>query len=219
MMNSSLEAQVLQIIRDNPEVIMEAIQNYQKDEEDRVRALREKFAQEIQTKPAGVICSSPTTGATEQNIVLVEFSDFQCPLCSQASDKVKEFIDKHQDEVTLTYKHLPLTSIHSEALPAAQAAFAAQKQGKFWDYHDALFTQQDKLGEELYLEIAQSLSLDMELFDRDRHSNEAEAAVDRDIQLADRLGIKKTPFFFLNQQDFSGVLEVSEMEKILEKVK
>ena len=216
-MNSSLEAQVLQIIRDNPEVIMEAIQTYQKKEEEQVRKSREEFAQEMQRKPAGVIESSPTTGSSEQKIVLVEFSDFQCPFCSEAHDKVKTFMEKHQGEVTLTYKHLPLTGIHPQALPAAKASWAAQQQGKFWDYYEPLFTQQDKLGEDFYLEIAKSLHLDMELFDRDR--NKAEAEIERDIDLARQLGIQETPFFFLNQQDFSGVLEVSEMEKILAKVK
>jgi protein-disulfide isomerase len=210
---------VLQIIREHPEVIIQSVQAYQQEEEQEMRSSRQAFLQQMQTNPAGIIGKSPTFGAKEQKIVLVEFSDFQCPFCSQAHDKVKAFMDKHQGEVTLTYKHLPLKSIHAEALPAARSAWAAQQQGKFWEYHDALFEQQDQLGEELYVAIADNLNLEMEQFNRDRNSKEAETAIDRDTQLALQLGINGTPFFFLNQEAFSGALEVSDMEKVLEKVK
>ena len=217
--NPALEEQVLEIIRNNPQVLIESVQAYQKQQEDNMRASRQTFLQQMLTNPAGIIGNSPTFGSTEQNIVLVEFSDFQCPFCSEAHDKVKTFMEKHQGEVTLTYKHLPLTGIHPEALPAAKASWAAQQQGKFWEYHDALFEQQKQLGEDLYVTIAQELNLDVEKFNSDRNSNEAEAAVNRDTQLARELGINGTPFFFLNQEAFSGALGVSEMEKVLEKVK
>ena len=217
--NQPLEEQVLQIIRENPEVIIDSVQAYQKAEEDKVRSSRQEFLQQMQTNPAGIIGNSPTFGAPEQKIVLVEFSDFQCPFCSRAHDTVKAFMAKHQGEVTLTYKHLPLKSIHTEALPAAKAAWAAQQQGKFWQYHDALFEQQEQLGEELYVAIADNLNLDMQQFNRDRNSKEAETAINQDTQLARQLGINGTPFFFLNQEAFPGALEVPEMEQILEKVK
>lgn len=217
--NQPLEEQVLQIIRENPEVIIDSVQAYQKAEEDKVRSSRQEFLQQMQTNPAEIIGNSPTFGAQEQKIVLVEFSDFQCPFCSRAHDTVKAFMDKHQDEVTLTYKHLPLKSIHAEALPAAKAAWAAQQQGKFWQYHDALFEQQEQLGEELYVAIADNLNLEMEQFNRDRNSKEAETAINQDTQLALKLGINGTPFFFLNQEAFSGDVAVPEMEQILAKVK
>lgn len=215
----SLEAQVLQIIRDNPEAIISSVQAYQQQAEDRMRASRQEFLQQMLTNPAQIVGDSPTFGAKEQTIVLVEFSDFQCPFCAQAHDTVKAFMEKHQGEVTLTYKHLPLKSIHPEALPAAASAWAAQQQGKFWEYHDRLFEEQKQLGEELYVTLAKELDLDVEQFNRDRNSKEAEMAIDRDLQLARDLGINGTPFFFLNEEAFSGALDVAEMEKVLEKVK
>jgi protein-disulfide isomerase len=123
---------------------------------------------------------------------------------------------KHQNEVTLVYKHFPLTSIHPQALSAAKAAWAANQQGKFWQYNDALFTQQDKLGEELYLEIAQSLNLDLEQFNRDR--NVADTAITQDMQLAEKLGVTGTPFFVMNEEIFSGAMQLSNMEKVLARV-
>jgi DSBA-like thioredoxin domain len=74
--------------------------------------------------------------------------------------------------------------------------FSVDKQGKFWEYHDALFSQQDKLGDALYLEIAQNLNLDLEKFERDRTLTNN--AIAPDIQLAEKLGISGTPFFVMN---------------------
>lgn len=219
MDNQKLEEQVLKIIRDNPQVIIESVQAYQQQEENQLRASRQAFLQQMLTNPAAVIGNSPTLGASAKNIVLVEFSDFQCPFCAQAHQTIKAFMEKYKNEVTLTYKHLPLASIHPQAMPAAKAAWAAQQQGKFWEYYDALFTQQKDLGENLYVAIAENLNLDLAKFNRDRQSKEAEAAINQDLQLARQLGINGTPFFFLNQEAFSGALELPEIEQILAKVK
>jgi protein-disulfide isomerase len=217
--NQKLEEQVLQIIRDNPQVIIESVQAYQQQEENQMQASRQAFLQKMLTNPAAVIGNSPTFGAAEQKIVLVEFSDFQCPFCARAHQTIKGFMEKYKGEVTLTYKHLPLTSIHPQAMPAAKAAWSAQQQGKFWEYYDALFEQQKDLGENLYVAIAQNLNLDLAKFNRDRQSKEAEAAINQDVELARQLGINGTPFFFLNQEAFSGALELPEIEQILAKVK
>ncbi len=219
MDNQKLEEQVLQIIRDNPQVIIESVQAYQQQEEDQMRGARQAFLQQMLTNPAAVIGNSPTFGAAAQKIVLVEFSDFQCPFCARAHQTIKAFMEKYKGEVTLTYKHLPLASIHPQAMPAAKAAWSAQQQGKFWEYYDALFEQQKDLGENLYVAIAENLNLDLAKFNRDRQSKEAEAAINQDVQLARQLGINGTPFFFLNQEAFSGALELPEVEQILAKVK
>ena len=211
-----LEEEVLQIILNHPEVILESLQAYQQQQQQQQEQARQTFLQDIKTNPKALIGESPTNGAAESKIVLIEFSDFQCPYCAKADQTLKQFMAKHQNEVTLVYKHFPLTSIHPQALSAAKAAWAANQQGKFWQYHDALFTQQDKLGEELYLEIAQSLNLDLEQFNRDR--NVADTAITQDMQLAEKLGVTGTPFFVMNEEIFSGAMQLSNMEKVLASV-
>jgi protein-disulfide isomerase len=211
-----LEEEVLQIILNHPEVILESLQAYQQQQQQQQEQARQTFLQDIKTNPKAFIGESPTNGAAESKIVLIEFSDFQCPYCAKADRTLKQFMAKHQNEVTLVYKHFPLTSIHPQALSAAKAAWAANQQGKFWQYHDALFTQQDKLGEELYLEIAQSLNLDLEQFNRDR--NVADTAIKQDMQLAEKLGVTGTPFFVMNEEIFSGAMQLSNMEKVLASV-
>jgi protein-disulfide isomerase len=214
-----LEKQILQVIRNHPEVILESVQAYQQQQDGQLQQARQTFLEQMKTNPKAIIGSSPATGASTQDIVLVEFSDFQCPFCARAHQTIQQFMKAHQDQVTLVYKHFPLTQIHPEALNAAKASWAAQQQGKFWEYQNALFTQQDQLGEELYLAIAKQLNLNLDQFNRDRQSQQAQAAIEKDIQLAESLGISGTPFFVMNGETFSGAVELSKMEEVLATVK
>jgi protein-disulfide isomerase len=213
-----LKEQVLQIIRENPQAILDSVQAYQQQQQQSLKAAQESFLQAMKTDPKSAIGDAPTTGAAAQNIVLVEFSDFQCPFCARAYNNVKQFMAKHQDKVTLAYKHFPLSSIHPQALPAAKAAWAAQQQGKFWEYYSALFEGQKQLDEPFYTSIAQKLNLKLDKFKSDRNSPAAEAAIQKDVQLAQKLGIEGTPFFIMNGKTFSGAVELSEMESILASV-
>ncbi|NJM28247.1 MAG: DsbA family protein [Pseudanabaena sp. RU_4_16] len=212
------EAKVLEVIRKNPQVILESVQAYQRSQKKQQEEARSKVFQQLSAEPRLIIRSSPVTGATSQKIVMAEFSDFQCPFCSKAHTTVKQFMAKHQDKVTLVYKHLPLVEIHTEAMPAALASWAALQQGKFWEYHDALFSNQAQLGEKLYVSQATDLGLDLEKFNKDRQSAAAKAAIDKDIELAKSLGVNSTPTFFMNGVGFSGAVDLSEMEEVLTKV-
>lgn len=214
--SAQLEEQILQVIRQHPEVIIESVEAYQVQQQQEQQQARQAFLDEIKTNPQTIIGGSPTTGATDPRVVLVEFSDFQCPFCGQAHDTVREFMDKYGDEVMLVYKHFPLASIHPEAIPAAKAAWAAYNQGRFWEYHDALFAQQDRLGEELYLAIADDLGLDIELFNRDRSF--ADPAIENDMQLGTGVGVSGTPFFVMNGQTFAGAIPLEQLEQILASV-
>ncbi|MEH1871547.1 MAG: DsbA family protein [Nostoc sp.] len=219
LINPKLETEVLQIIRNHPEVVREALQSESLQKQQQQQQSQQYIKQQIRENPSSVIAESPVTGATQQKIVLIEFSDFQCPYCANAHQTLKQFMARHQDEVTLVYKHYPLTSIHPEAIPAAKAAWAANKQGKFWQYQDALFAQQDKLGEKLYVALAKKLKLDLSEFNQQRNSQEVSAVIQKDQQIAEKLGIKGTPFFFLNGETFAGAVPLSEMESVLSRVK
>lgn len=165
---------------------------------------------------AGFIGDSPTQGSANAEVVVVKFSDFECPFCAVAAGQMKDFLDERGDEVLYVYKHFPLTSIHDEAVPAAKAAWAAGQQGQFWLYHDGLFANQDRLGEPLYEELAQAIQLDVEQFNRDRNSDAAQTAVDADMQLAQQLKLRGTPSFLMGgllipsgiaPQDFGQLLD------------
>lgn len=143
------------------------------------------------------IGESPTKGNPNAEVVVVKFSDFECPYCAVAAGHMKDFVDERQDEVLYVYKHFPLNSIHPEAEPAAKASWAAAQQDQFWLYHNGLFANQERLGNDLYEELAQQMGLDMEQFNRDRNSDAAQAAVDADLALAEQLKLSGTPSFLM----------------------
>lgn len=88
------------------------------------------------------IGNSPVRGNAKAQVVIVEFSDFQCPFCKQANPIVQQVMKEYGDKVKLIYKHLPLTSIHPNAQIGAEAAECANEQKKFWQFHDVLFNNQ-----------------------------------------------------------------------------
>ncbi|MEH2292433.1 DsbA family protein [Nostoc sp.] len=208
-----LEQQVLQILREHPEVIIESVQAYQQQQQQKVNQVWEGFLQNLKTNPQIVISDSPTIGSTQSKTLLIEFSDFQCPYCAEAHKTLKQLLANYPDKLRLVYKNFPLSSIHAEALPAATAAWAAYQQGKFWEYHDALFTNQKQLGQALYLDIAKKLNLDLGKFKRDLTL--ASSAIKKDIQLAEKLAVSGTPFFVINSPTFSGVVQLADIESIL----
>ncbi|TAE52137.1 MAG: disulfide bond formation protein DsbA [Nostocales cyanobacterium] len=208
-----LEQQVLEIIRKNPQVLIESVQAYQEQQKTEVQQARQEFIQDLRSKTQSIIAASPTIGSTELKTVLIEFSDFECPYCSEAQKTLKQLLAKYPDQLTLVYKNFPLYQIHDQALPSARSAYAAQQQGKFWEYHDALFANQKRLGEKLYLEIAKKLNLDLAKFKNDR--NLADSAIQKDLQLAEKLGLSGTPSFIIKSQNVAGPVQLSEIEDIL----
>ncbi len=212
-LDPQFEKQVLEVIRKNPEVLLDTLRRYQQQEQAKAQQAQQAALQKLTADPKKAIAQSPTYG--NGPILLIEFSDFQCPYCAAARKNLKIFADKYPDRIKLVYKHFPLTQIHNEALPAAKAAWAAQQQGKFWDYHDALFDQQKLLNEATFSAIAKTLGLDLAKFDRDRKSSQATQAIALDQTLGESLGIEGTPFMILNGQPLSGSVPVAELEKRL----
>jgi protein-disulfide isomerase len=211
-----LEKQILEVLRKHPEVLLEVLQKYTIEQEQKQQKVQAEALKQLRTNTKALIGNSPVMGASDRQIVMVEFSDFQCPFCGTANKSLKEFMAKHKDKVTLVYKHFPLTQIHPEALPAARAAWAANKQGKFWEYHDALFTNQAKLSETFYLETATSLKLDLTKFNADRKA--ADNFIVQDFQLGRKLGVEGTPTFIMNGEVVSGAASLADLEKALAKV-
>ena len=167
---------------------------------------------------AELIGDSPTKGSLDAEVVLFKFSDFQCPYCAIASGDMKTFMEGRED-VLYVYKHFPLNRIHPEAEPAARAAWAAQQQGQFWIYHDGLFAYQERLGEALYVELAEQIGLDMEKFNRDRNSDAAAVAVETDLKLAEELQLPGTPAFLMNDLLVPGGAPLEFFEEAVVRIK
>ena len=209
----AFEQQVLGVIRRHPEVLIEALNTYESEQQ--VAKLREQGAllRRLYPRPSDLIGASPTRGVGK--VIMVEFSDFQCPYCATAHKAIQAFLERRGNDVTFVYKHFPLTQIHPQALPAARAAWAAGRQGQFWAYHDALFANQARLGEPLYTEIATRLKLDLSRFDQDRKGPGSLKAIQTDLDQAERLGLSGTPTLVMDQQFLMGPVTVAELEKQL----
>ena len=110
---------------------------------------------------------------------------------------LEQVLEKNPDKVKLVFKNFPLRN-HKFAMQAATAALAAEKQGKFWEFHDLLFKDYNRLNEQKVKEIAQKLKLDMERFEKDRKDPRIRALINRDVSEGNRAGVRGSPTIFVN---------------------
>lgn len=158
---------------------------------------------------------APSKGPAGAPVTIVEFSDFQCPYCARAVPTLKQIEDTYKDTVRIVWKHLPL-AIHKDAVGAALAAQAANKQGKFWELHDMMFADQKKLGPDDLKQYGKSLQLDMARFEADQVNVDEKKRIDADVAEARALGITGTPGFFINGRFISGAQPFENFAKIID---
>ena len=142
-------------------------------------------------------------GNPKAPVMIVEFSDYQCPYCHSVEPTVKELLAKYGDSVSLAYRDFPLTTIHSQAMISAEASRCALEQGKFWEYHDQLFTA-SKLEKNDLIEYAHNLKLDDKQFESCLTSEKYKADIDKDTQEGRKAGVNGTPGFFINGVFING---------------
>lgn len=144
-------------------------------------------------------------GNHDSKIILVEYSDFQCPACKSREPMIEKLLSEFGSHIRFVYRHFPLRNIHDNAQLSAQASEAAGLQGKFWEMHDKIFENQDTWKEQSnsaaeagFISYALELGLDVDKFKEDLNSNYVEDAVDEDYDSAVSSGVNATPTFFLN---------------------
>jgi len=154
----------------------------------------------------GVVLESHVKGNSEAKVVLVEYSDFQCPACSQFAPYINDILEEHGDNLRFEYRHFPLINIHPQAVPAAKAAEAAGVQGKFFEMHDKLFENQSVWTKSsnpngLFNQYAQEIGLDMDLFKRHLGSSVIADAINKSFNEARDRGFTGTPTLLLNDKE------------------
>ncbi len=158
---------------------------------------------------------APVTGAAKARVTLVEFSDFQCPYCSKAVEKLNAILKAYPNDVRLIFKQFPLDS-HPQAQISAQAALAAHQQGKFWQLHDLMFANRTNLSRRTILLWAGSLGLDMKRFESDLDSEAVKKAVARDLSDGEKAGVEGTPTVFIDGQRYNGDLDLSAVKPVID---
>lgn len=151
------------------------------------------------TEPSNIVYKENVS----TNVTLVEYADFQCPVCASFHPIMNQVKAKYGDKITIQFRHFPLSEIHPNAVLAARASMAAYNQGKFWEYHDLLFENQsiwssNTNAQPLFDGYAEQLALDLEKFRADTASSETNNIVQADRAEAQRLGFTGTPTFVLN---------------------
>ncbi len=154
-------------------------------------------------------------GKENAKVKIVEFSDFECPFCGRALPTITALVQKYGDDVAVYYRHFPL-SFHPNARPAALAAECAAEQGKFTEFHDKLFANQQALSNADLKKYAGDLGLDTAKFNQCLDSSQYASKVDSDFSLGSQTGVSGTPTFFINGAKLVGAQPQASFEPIID---
>ena len=156
-------------------------------------------------------------GSVNAPITLVEFSDFQCPYCGQHYPTLKKILNDYQGKVRLVYKHFPLT-FHQFSEKAAEASECASEQGKFWEYHDKLFENQQNLSAENLKQWAKDLALNSSQFNNCLDSGKYASKVQADYNEGQQKGVNGTPATFVNGKLISGAVPYNTLKTAIDAI-
>jgi predicted DsbA family dithiol-disulfide isomerase len=155
-------------------------------------------------------------GNEDAPITLMTFSDYQCPYCIRSEPVLAEVLERYPEQVRLIHRHFPLDSIHPFARPASEAAMCADEQGRFWDYHDAIFARGGRLSAESFEEIGRELDLDLEALDACIEARRYREFVDRDFAAGEAAGVTGTPAFFINGIALRGAQDADAISAVID---
>jgi len=181
----------------------------------REKELRQKFVEQLSLKyrvkkllpPVRFEVGAsghPGFGPEDAPITIVEFSDFGCPHCAKAGEELHRLYQEFEGKIRIVFRQYPLWMIHPQSPKAAEASLCAADQGKFWEMHNLLFAEQDRLDLEGLKDKAGRLDLDREEFDKCLSSGRHAGAVEQDLIDGSKAGVNGTPAFFINGRPFEG---------------
>lgn len=203
-----------QIIRDylvnNPETVIEALEAFQANQrEAEARQFGDRFSQYLNGPE---IAEAPTVGNPDGDVTIIEFVDYNCGYCKQAFRDVQRLLGE-DDNVKVVFIEYPILS--QSSTDAARYALAAERQGQYFEFHQALMTLSGQKNEGTYRRIADNLGLDFEQLQRDANDREIQAVVTRNIEMARNLGIRGTPAFIIDENLYPGYIGYDGMVQLV----
>lgn len=208
-----VEDVVRRVIKDNPRLILEAIEEMRKQEEaaqkSKAMAALKAKVKEIQNDPA-----SPVAGNPQGDVTVVEFFDYRCPYCKAGHERLKQVVAK-DGKIRLVLKEFPI--LGPESVFASRAALAVHRQDpkKYYAFHDALLSVKDRLNNDATMKIAADAGVDIERMKKDMAAPEISRALEANADLAEELGVNGTPAFIVGDALAPGAVDVATLEKMI----
>ena len=157
----------------------------------------------------------PSIGPADAKVTIVQFAEYQCPYCGKAGESVDKVMETYGDDVRMVFRDFPL-SFHPRAVPAAVAANCAGEQGKYWEMHDKLMSNQRALEDADLTAHAEALALDLSKWNTCRQDPAQAAEVMKDFEDGQEVGVSGTPAFFINGIMISGAQPFAEFKRIID---
>lgn len=208
---AALEDFVRDFIMNNPEVLIESVNKMREAE---VKKQDEAAKSALETKKDFFYNNPqlPSVGNPKADITVVEFFDYNCGYCKHALDTVKKNVENDKN-VRFVFIDLPILSPQSET--AAKWALAANKQGKYWEYYQALLESTAPKSDENLADIAKSVGLDVERLKKDAASDEVSAIIAANHEAARALNVSGTPAFVIGDEIVRGYMEYEGMKSVI----
>lgn len=181
----------------------------------RAEAKVESFLPPLLLSKVDFKADGPSRGDAGAPVTIVEFSDYECDYCARAEGAVRRVLDEYKGRVRLVHQAFPLT-IHPRAPKAAEAAFCAGEQGRYWEMHDSLITRQGALGVDDLKGRARALQLEVPRFDACLDSGRMAPVVLASKKLGEGLGVNSTPAFFVNGRPLTGAQPFERFKEIID---
>jgi protein-disulfide isomerase len=158
----------------------------------------------------------PVRGPEKAAVTVVEFSDFHCPYCRSVQPTLRQLLAKYPNDVRLVYKHYPLDDRHPQARKVAEASWCAQRQNRFWEFHDAVYAAPADGSESSISGLAVKAGLDLQAFSQCLASGKASAIVQAQLEEGGHYGVDGTPGFFVNGRLLSGAVPLSTFTQMVD---
>ncbi|WP_394198181.1 DsbA family protein [Litoreibacter albidus] len=206
---------VLETIRDNPEIVMEAIQTLQARQEqsqaDQAQAVLSANRAALEQDP-----NAPVVGNPDGDVTVVEFFDYNCGYCRRTYSDVQNLLGSDSN-LRLVLREWPI--LGEESVYAARAALASRAQGKYEEFHNALMQNNGRANEASVLRIAKELGMDTDQLVRDMDAPEVAAHIQTSMQLTQALNLNGTPAFIFGDQLVPGAIEFEQMQALVAEIR
>ncbi len=185
-------------------------------------ATSKKSDKSTDTSTNKAVLSNHVTGKNSKKVTLIEYGDFQCPVCGQFYPLINQVKEKYKDDIQFQFRQFPIQQIHQNARAAARASEAAAKQNKFWEMYDLLYQQQQTWSTStqataIFESYAQQISLDEAKYKTDYASTEVNDIINADLSEGTKQGVEGTPTFFLQGKKLNpSPTTVEEFSKVID---